>query len=60
MNECEHPDFDPYTATIDEEYFQSFTACKDPECEVHGSPPEIHWDPQRLPLLTLAGTLLPS
>ncbi len=45
MSECGHPDFDAYTATIDEEYFQSFTACKDPECEVHGSPPQINWDP---------------
>ena len=45
MNECEHPDFDAYVATIDEEYFQSFTACKDPECEVHGDPPQINWDP---------------
>ena len=45
MSECEHSDFDAYTATIDEEYFKSFTACKDPECEVHGSPPEIKFDP---------------
>ncbi|MCE2458035.1 MAG: hypothetical protein J4G14_09500, partial [Dehalococcoidia bacterium] len=30
MEECQHPDFDPYVATIDEEYFQSFTACQDP------------------------------
>ena len=45
MEECQHPDFDAYTATIDEEYFQSFTACKDPECEVHGDPPQINWDP---------------
>ncbi len=45
MNECEHPDFDPYTATIDEEYFKSFTACQNPDCEVHGSFPEIHWNP---------------
>ncbi len=40
MNECEHPDFDPYAATINEEYFQSFTDCQDSECEVHGSPPK--------------------
>ena len=45
MNECEHPDFDPYAATIDEEYFQSFTDCQDSECEVHGSPPEVDLDP---------------
>ena len=45
MEECQHPDFDPYVATIDEEYFQSFTACQDPECEVHGSQPEINWNP---------------
>ncbi len=45
MDECQHPDFDPYTATIDEEYFRSFTACQDPDCEVHGSPLEINFDP---------------
>ncbi len=45
MEECQHPDFDAYTATIDEEYFKSFTACKDPECEVHGDPPQINFDP---------------
>ena len=41
MSECEHPDFDPCLATIDEEYFQSFTDCTDPECEVHGDPPDF-------------------
>ena len=45
MSECEHPDFDPYAATIDEEYFKSFTDCQNPECEVHGDPPEIDFDP---------------
>ena len=45
MSECQHPDFDPYVATIDEEYFRSFTACQDSECEVHGSPLEIDFDP---------------
>ena len=45
MDECQHPDFDPYLATIDEEYFRSFTACQDSECEVHGDPPEIDFDP---------------
>ena len=45
MCECQHPDFDPYVATIDEEYFKSFTACQDPECEVHGDPPKINFDP---------------
>ena len=45
MEECQHPDCDPYTATIDEEYFRSFTACQDPDCEVHGSPLEIYLDP---------------
>ncbi len=45
MSECQHPDFDPYTATIDEEYFRSFTACQDSDCEVHGTPLEIHFDP---------------
>ena len=41
MCECEHPDFDPFLAAIDEEYFQSFTGCTDPECEVHGDPPDF-------------------
>ena len=45
MEECQHPDFDAYIATIDEEYFKSFTACVDPDCEVHGSPPKIDFDP---------------
>ena len=45
MCECEHPDFDPYFATIDEEYYQSFTDCTDPECEVHGEPDELDFDP---------------
>ena len=45
MEECQHPDFDPYRATIDEEYFRSFTACQDSECEVHGSPLEFDFDP---------------
>ncbi len=39
MNECDDPDFDPYLAALDEEYFKSYTGCKDPECEVHGTPP---------------------
>ena len=41
MSECEHPDFDPCLATIDEDYFESFTDCTDPECEVHGDPPDF-------------------
>ena len=41
MSECEHPDFNPCLAAIDEEYFQSFTDCTDPECEVHGDPPDF-------------------
>ena len=45
MEECQHPDFDPYVATIDEEYFKSFTACQDPDCEVHGESPVIDFDP---------------
>ena len=45
MSECEHPDFDPYAATIYEEYFQSFTDCQDSECEVHDSPHEIDLNP---------------
>ena len=44
MCECEHPDFDPFFAAIDEEYFQSFTDCTDPECEVHGESDELDFD----------------
>ena len=43
---CYDPDFDPYRAVRDEEYAQSYTGCKDPECEVHGDPPEIDFDPR--------------
>ena len=39
--ECVYPDFDPYLAAIDEEYFQSFTDCTGPECEVHGDPSDF-------------------
>ena len=42
---CYDPDFDPYEATWNENYAQSYTGCKDPECEVHGDPPEIEFDP---------------
>ena len=45
MSECEDPDFDPFLATIDVEYFESYTGCRDPECEVHGEPLDIHFDP---------------
>ena len=41
MCECEHPDFDPFLAATDEDYFESFTDCTDPECEVHGDPPDF-------------------
>ena len=41
---CDDPDFDPYRAVHDEEYAQSYT-CKNPECEVHGEPKEIDFDP---------------
>ena len=42
---CDDPDFDPYRAVHDEEYAQSYT-CKNPECEVHGEPKEIDFDPK--------------
>ena len=41
MGACEHPDFDPFLAAVDEDYSQSFTDCTDPECEVHGDPPNF-------------------
>ena len=42
---CYDPDFDPYEATRNENYAQSYTGCPDPECDVHGNPPEIDFDP---------------
>ena len=45
MNECDDADFDPYLAAIDEDYFKSYTACKGPECGVHGEPPDPDFDP---------------
>ena len=45
MCECEHPDFDPCLAALDDDYFNSFTDCKDPDCEVHGNPPPLDFDP---------------
>ncbi|MCE2458581.1 MAG: hypothetical protein J4G14_12335 [Dehalococcoidia bacterium] len=39
------PDFDPYPAALNDDYFKSYTGCKDPECEVHGESPEIDFDP---------------
>jgi len=41
MGACEHPDFDPFLAAVNEDYSQSFTDCTDPECEVHGDPPDF-------------------
>ncbi len=45
MSICEAPDFDPYQAAIDEDYFNSYTGCKDPECEVHSELLGIDFDP---------------
>ena len=45
MCECDDPDFDPYLAAVNEDYFKSYTACKDSECEVHGRPLEVNLDP---------------
>ena len=42
---CYDPEFDPYEATRNERYAQSF-ACTDPKCEVHGEPDEIEFDPK--------------
>ena len=42
---CYDPDFDPYEATRNENYAQSYTGCKDPDCGVHGNPPELEFDP---------------
>ena len=45
MCECKHPDFDPHLAALDEDYFQSFTACKDSDCVVHGEDSEVGFEP---------------
>ncbi len=45
MCECDDPDFDPYRAALDEDYFKSYTACRDPDCEVHCGSPEIPFNP---------------
>ena len=42
---CEDPNFDPYRAIHDSEYARTYSACPDPECEVHGNPPEFDFDP---------------
>ena len=42
---CYDPEFDPYEATRNPDYAESYTGCPDPECEVHGDPPEIDFDP---------------
>ena len=42
---CEDPDFDPYRAIHDEEYARTYSACPDPECEVHGQPRQFDFDP---------------
>ena len=48
MCECDAPDFDPYLAALDEDYFKSYTGCKDSECEVHGESPETNFNPNGL------------
>ncbi len=42
---CYDDNFDPYEAARNPDYAQSYTNCPDPECEVHGDPPEIDFDP---------------
>ena len=42
---CQDPNFDPYRAIHDEEYARTYSACPDPECEVHGQPKELDFDP---------------
>ena len=43
---CDDPEFDPYEATRNEHYAQSYTGCPNPKCEVHGEPDEIEFDPK--------------
>ena len=42
---CYDDNFDPYEAAQNSVYAESYTGCPDPECEVHGNPPELDFDP---------------
>ena len=42
---CYDDNFDPYEAAMNPVYAESYTGCPDPECEVHGNPPPLDFDP---------------
>ena len=42
---CDDDNFDPYEAAQNSVYAESYKDCPDPECEVHGNPPPLEFDP---------------
>ena len=42
---CYDDNFDPYEAAQNPIYAESYKDCSDPECEVHGNPPPLDFDP---------------
>ena len=42
---CYDDNFDPYEAAQNPVYAESYNDCPDPECEVHGNPPPLDFDP---------------
>ena len=42
---CYDDNFDPYEAAANPNYADSYTACLASECEVHGNPPPLVFDP---------------
>ncbi len=42
---CYDDNFDPSEAAQNPVYADSYKDCPDPECEVHGSPPPLDFDP---------------
>ena len=42
---CYDGNFDPYEAAENPVYAESYKDCPDPECEVHGNPPPLDFDP---------------
>ena len=42
---CYDDNFDPYEAAMNPVYAESYKDCPDPECEVHGNPPPLDFDP---------------
>ena len=42
---CYDDNFDPYEAAQNPGYAATYKGCPDPECEVHGNPPPLDFDP---------------